>query len=132
MIPDEEDIREYARYAARVREIVQEEVSKYTGKIDPNILGEISRSATMPIGIWVEQRGHQLNYNSNHMSAEEAKVEVEKLFARFDLVENGGYVRPRKGLSHDDFITLKNMFLELGYRYEQGKGFVKGRDMQVK
>ena len=56
-------------------------------------------------------------------------MEVEKLFARFDLVENGGYVRPRKGLSHDDFITLKNMFLELGYQYEQGKGFVKEPDV---
>ena len=129
MIPDEEDIREYAKYAARVREIVQEEVSKSTGEIDPNILGEISRSATMPIGIWVEQRGHQLNHNGSHMSAEEEKAEVKKLFARFDLVENEGYVRPSNGLSHDDFITLKNMFLELGYRYEQGKGFVKGKDM---
>jgi len=128
MIPDEEDIREYAKYAARVREIVQEEISKSTGKIDSNILSEISRSATMPIGIWVEQKGHQLNHNGNHMSAEEEKAEVEKLFKRFDLVENEGYVRPRKGLSHDDFITLKNMFLELGYRYEQGKGFVKGND----
>jgi len=128
MIPDEEDIREYAKYAARVREIVQEEISKSTGKIDPNILGEISRSATMPIGIWVEQRRHQLNHNGSDMSAEESKVEVEKLFARFDLVENGGHVRPRKGLNHDDFITLKNEFSELGYRYEQGKGFVKGND----
>jgi len=129
MIPDEEDIREYAKYAARVREIVQEEVSKSTGKIDPNLLSEISRSATMPIGIWVEQKGHQLNHNGNHMSAEEEKAEVKKLFARFDLVESGGFIRPRKGLSHDDFITLKNMFLGLGYRYEQGKGFVKGRDL---
>jgi len=129
MIPDEEDIREYAKYAARVREIVQEEISKSAQKIDPNLLSEISRSATMPIGIWVEQRGHQFNHNGNHMSADEAKVEVEKLFARFDLVENGGFVRPRKGLSHDDFITLKNMFLELGYRYEQGKGFVKGKNV---
>jgi len=129
MIPDEEDIREYAKYAARVREIVQEEISKSAQKIDPNILGEISRSATMPIGIWVEQKGHQLNHNGNHMSAEEEKADVEKLFARFDLVENGGYVRPRKGLSHDDFILLKNMFLELGYRYEQGKGFVKGKNV---
>jgi len=132
MIPDEEDIREYAKYAARVREIVQEEISKSTEKIDPNILSEISRSATIPIGIWMEQKGHQFNHNGNHMSAEEEKAEVDKLFARFDLVENGGFVRPRKGLNHDDFITLKNKFLELGYRYEQGKGFFKGRDMQVK
>ena len=132
MIPNEEDIREYAKYAARVREIVQEEISKSAEKIDPNILSEISRSATMPIGIWVEQKGHPFNHNGNHMSAEEAKVEVEKLFARFDLIENGGHVRPRKGLSRDDFLTLKNMFLELGYKYEQGKGFFKGRDMQVK
>jgi len=132
MIPGEEDIREYAKYAARVREIVQEEISKSAEKIDPFVLSEISRSATMPIGIWVEQKGHQLNHNGSHMSAEEENVEVEKLFARFDLVENGGYVRPRKSLSYDDFITLKDMFLELGYRYEQGKGFVKGKDMQVK
>jgi len=129
MIPNEEDIREYAKYAARVREIVQEEMSKSTEKIDPNLLGEISRSATLPIGIWMEQKGRQFNHNGSHMSADEAKVEVEKLFARFDLVENGGYVRPRKSLSQDDFVTLKNKFLELGYRYEQGKGFVKGRDV---
>jgi hypothetical protein len=129
MIPNEEDIREYAKYAARVREIVQEEVSKSTGKIDPNMLSEISRSATMPIGIWMEQKGNQLNHNGNHMSAEEEKAEVEKMFERFDLVENGGYVRPKKGLSHDDFLALKDKFLELGYKYEQGKGFAKGRDL---
>jgi len=132
MIPDEEDIREYAKYAARVRQIVQEELSKSTGKIDPNLLSEISRSATLPIGIWIEQKGHQLNHNGIHMSADEAKVEVEKLFARFDLVENGGFVRPRKSLSQDDFILLKNKFSELGYEYQQGKGFVKGKDTQVK
>jgi len=51
MIPDEEDIREYAKYAVRVRAIVQEEISKSAQKIDPNILSEISRSATLPIGI---------------------------------------------------------------------------------
>jgi hypothetical protein len=129
MIPNEEDIREYARYAARVREIVQEEISRSLEKIDPNMLGEISRSATMPIGIWVEQRGHQFNHNGSHMSAEEEKAEVEKMFERFDLAENGGYVKPRKGLSHDDFILLKNKFSELGYRYEQGRGFIKGRDV---
>jgi len=132
MIPNEEDIREYAKYAVRVRAIVQEEMSKSTEKIDPNLLGEISRSATLPIGIWVEQKGRQLNHNGSHMSAEEEKAEVKELFARFNLVENGGYVRPRKSLSHDDFITLKNEFSELGYRYEQGKGFVKGEDTQVK
>ena len=63
------------------------------------------------------------------MSAEEEKADVEKLFARFDLVQNGGYTRPRRGLRHDDFIALKNMFLELEYRYEQGKGFVKGKNV---
>jgi len=126
MIPDEEDIREYAKYAAKVREIVQEEISKSAQKIDPNILSEISRSATMPIGIWVEQRGHQFNHNGNHMSAEEEKAEVEKLFERFDLVESGGFIRPRKGLSHDDFILLKNMFLELGYRYERVRDLSRG------
>jgi len=132
MIPDEENIREYTRYATRVREIVQEEISKSTGKIDPNLLSEISRSATLPIGIWIEQKGHQLNHNGNHMSADESKVEVEKLFARFDLMENGGYVRPRKSLSQDDFILLKNKFSELGYEYQQGKGFVKRKDTQVR
>ena len=57
---------------------------------------------------------------------------MKKLFARFNLVENGGYVRPRKSLSHDDFITLKNEFSQLGYGYEQGMGFVKREDTQVK
>jgi len=45
------------------------------------------------------------------------------MFERFDLAENGGYVKPRKSLSHDDFILLKNKFSKLGYRYEQGEGF---------
>jgi len=132
LIPDEEDIRKYAKYAKRVREIVQEEISKSTGEIDPNILSEISRSATLPIGIWIEQKARQLNHNSIHMSADESKVEVEKLFTRFDLVENGGYVRPRKSLSQDDFILLKKKFSELGYEYQQGKGFVKGKDTQIR
>jgi len=121
--------REYAKYAVMVREIVQEEVRKSTGKIDSNILSEISRSATMPIGIWVEQKGHQLNHNGSHMSAEEEKDDVEKMFERFDLAESGGFIRPRKGLSHDDFILLKNKFSEPGYEYQQGKGFAKGRDV---
>jgi len=69
MIPDEADIREYAKYAERVRGIVKEEMSKSTGKIDPNLLSEISRSATMPIGIWIEQKEYQLNHNGIHMSA---------------------------------------------------------------
>ena len=132
MIPNEEDIREYAKYAARVREIMQDEISKSAEKIDPGVLSEISKLTTMPIGIWAEQKGHQLNHNGSHMSAEEEKAEVDKLFTRFDLAENEGYVRPRKGMSHNDFITLKNMFLELGYRYEQGRGFVKGEDTQAK
>jgi len=34
MIPNEEDIREYAKYEARVREMVQEEVS-LPGKLTP-------------------------------------------------------------------------------------------------
>jgi len=67
---------------------VQEEISKSTEKIDPNLLGEIMRSATLPIGIWVEQKGRQLNHNCSHMSAEEEKAEVKELFARFNLVEN--------------------------------------------
>jgi len=132
MIPDEEDIREYAKYAARVREIVQEEIGKSVEKIDPSVLNEISRLATLPIGIWTEQKARQLNHNGIHMSADESKVELEKLFARFDMVENGGYVRPRKSLSQDDFIQLKNKFSELGYEYQQGKGLVKGKYTQVK
>jgi len=132
MIPNEEDIREYAKYAARVREIVQEEIGKSGEKIDPSVLNEITRSATLPIGIWIEQKARQLNYNGIHMSADESKVEVEKLFARFDLVDNGGYVRPRKSLSQDDFIQLKNKFSELGYEYQQGKGFVKGKVTQIR
>jgi len=128
MIPNEEDIREYAKYAVRARAIVQEDISKSLEKIDRSVLNEITRSATLPIGIWIEQKARQLNHNGIHMSADESKVEVEKLFARFDLVENGGHVRPRKSLSHDDFILLKNEFSELGYRYEQGKGFVKGNE----
>jgi len=132
MIPNEEDIREYAKYAARVRNIVQDEIGKSGEKIDPSVMNEISRSATLPIGIWIGQKARQLNHNGIHMSADESKVEVEKLFARFDLVENGGYVRPRKSLSQDDFILLKNKFSELGYEYQQGKGFVKGKDTQIR
>jgi len=119
-------------YAARVREIVQEEIGKSGEKIDPRVLNKITRSATLPIGIWIEQKARQLNHNGIHMSADESKVEVEKLFARFDLIDNGGYMRPRKSLGQDNFITLKDKFSELGFRYEQGKGFVKGEDTQVK
>jgi len=132
MIPNKEDIRKYAKYALKVRETVQEEISKSGEKIDPSVLNEITRSATLPIGIWIEQKARQLNHNGIHMSADESKVELEKLFARFDLVENGGYMRPRKSLGQDNFITLKNKFSELGYRYEQGKGFVKGKDTQIR
>jgi len=132
MIPNEEDIREYAKYALKVRETVQEEISKSGEKIDPSVLNEITRSATLPIGIWIEQKARQLNHNGIHTSADESKVELEKLFARFDLVEKGGYVRPRKSLSQDDFIQLKNKFSELGYEYQQGKGFVKGKDTQIR
>jgi len=131
MIPNEEDVREYAKYALKVRAIVQDEIGKSGEKIDPSVLNEISRSATLPIGIWIEQKARQLNHNGNHMSADESKVEVEKLFARFDLVDNGGYVRPRKSLSQDDFILLKKKLSELGYEYQQGKGFVKGNDTQI-
>jgi len=73
MIPDEEDIREYAKHAARMREIVQEEIGKSGEKIDLSVLNEITRSATMPIGIWIEQKAHHLNHNGNHKSADEAK-----------------------------------------------------------
>ena len=113
MIPDEVDIREYAKYAARVREIVQEEIGKSGEKIDSRMLNEITRSTTLPTSIWIEQKARQINHNGIHMSTDESKVELEKLFAGFDLVENGGYVRPRKSLSQDDFIQLKNKFSEL-------------------
>jgi len=132
MMPNEEGIREYAKYAARVREKVQEEMSKSSEKIDPNLPGEISRSVTLPIGIWIKQKERQLNHNGIHMSADESKEELENLFARFYLVENGGYVRPRKILSQDDFIQLKNKFSKLGYENQQEKGFFKGEYMQVK
>jgi len=56
MIPNEEDIREYAKYALKVRETVQEEIGKSVEKIDPSVLNEISRSAALPIGIWTEQK----------------------------------------------------------------------------
>jgi len=56
MIPSEEDIREYAKYALKVRETVQEEIGKSVEKIDPSVLNEISRSAALPIGIWTEQK----------------------------------------------------------------------------
>ena len=111
---------------------MQEEIGKSGEKINPRVLNEITRSATLPIGIWIEQKAGKHNHNGIHMSADISKVEVEKLFARFDLVENGGYMRPKKSLSQDNFITLKNKFSELGYRYEEGKGFVKGEDTQVK
>jgi len=111
---------------------VQEEIGRSGKKIDPSVQNEITRFATLPIGIWIKQKARQLNHKGIHMSADESKVEVEKLFARFDLVENGGYMRLRKNLSQDNFITLKNKFSELGYRYEQGKGSVREEDTQVK
>ena len=124
MIPKEEEIREYAKYAASVREIVQAEIDRVYGRTDPYLLSEISRSATMPIGIWMNYHADLLS-DQREMSPEEVKKELEKLSAKFELIESNGFLRPKKNLEYTEFRSLKSALIPLGYRYELGRGFVK-------
>ena len=124
MIPKEEEIREYAKYAARVREIVQAEIDRVYGRTDPYLLSEISRSATMPIGIWMSYHADPPS-EQKEMSPEEVKKELGKLSAKFELIESNGFLRPKRNLEYTDFQSLKNSLAPLGYRYEPGRGFVK-------
>lgn len=124
MIPKENEIREYAKYAARVREIVQEEIDHAYGRTDPYLLSEISRSATMPIGIWVSYHAN-ISSEEKEMSPEEIKEKLSKLTAKFELIESNGFLRPRRNLEYTEFQSLRGALFLLGYRYELGKGFVK-------
>lgn len=124
MIPKEEEIREYAKYAARVREIVQAEMDRVYGRTDPYLLSEISRSATMPIGIWMNYHADLLS-DQREMSPEEVKKELGKLSAKFVLIESNGFLRPKRNLEYAEFLSLKNALAPLGYRYELGRGFVR-------
>jgi hypothetical protein len=124
MIPKEEETREYAKYAARVREIVQAETNRIYGRTDPYLLSEISRSATMPIGIWISYHAG-ISSGEKEMRPEEMKEEVNKLSKKFELIESNGFLRPKRNLEYTEFQSLKSALIPLGYRYELGRGFVK-------
>ena len=124
MIPKEEEIREYAKYAARVREIVQAEMDRVYGRTDPYLLSEISRSATMPIGIWMNYHADLLS-DQREMSPEEVKKELGKLSAKFELIESNGFLRPKRNFEYTEVQSLKNALAPLGYRYELGRGLGK-------
>lgn len=123
-MPDEKLIKEYAKYAAKVREIVQEEIERAYSRTDPYLLSEISRSATMPIGIW-------MNYHSDmspgeaEISSDELEDRLAVLSSKFDLIDSNGYLKPKKNLAYAEFQSLKNEMIPLGYRYKLGKGFSK-------
>ncbi len=124
MIPKEEEIREYAKYAARVREIVQAEIDRVYGRTDPYLLSEISRSATMPIGIWINYHADPPS-EQKEISPEEVRKELGKLSAKFELIESNGFLRPKRNPEYIEFQLLKSALAPLGYRYELGRGFVK-------
>ena len=124
MIPKEEEIREYAKYAARVREIVQAEIDRVYGRTDPYLLSEISRSATMPIGIWINYHADPPS-EQKEISPEEVRKELGKLSAKFELIESNGFLRPKRNPEYIEFQLLKCALAPLGYRYELGRGFVK-------
>ena len=124
MILKEEEIREYAKYAARVREIVQAEIDRVYGRTDPYLLSEISRSATMPIGIWMSYHADILP-EEKEMSPEEMKEKLSKLSEKFELIESNGFLMPKRNLEYTEFQSLKNALIPLGYRYKLGRGFVK-------
>jgi methyl coenzyme M reductase subunit D len=124
MIPDEKEIREYAKYAAKVREIVQEVIGAEYGRIDPYLLNELSKSATMPIGIWMNYR-YDESAKGEELSSEELKKKITVLSEKFELAESNGYIRPRRNLAYAEFQSLKNEMVPLGYHYKLGKGFTK-------
>ena len=108
MIPDEKEIREYAKYAVRVREIVQEEIDRTYGQIDPCLLSKVARSATMPLGIWMNNRSDDSTAGSGRMlSVEELKQKLNLLSSKFDLVESKDYLKPRRNFSNAEFQSVK-------------------------
>ena len=126
MIPDEKEIREYAKYAAKMREIVQEEIDRAYGRIDPYLLSEVARSATMPIGIWMNNRSDDSAVGSGRMlSLEEMKQKLNILSSKFDLVESKDYLKSRRNLTNGEFQSLKAEMTQIGYHYESGRGFTK-------
>ncbi|MCW6169355.1 MAG: hypothetical protein LVQ96_04550 [Thermoplasmatales archaeon] len=124
MIPDEKLIREYAKYAAKIREIVQEEIERAYSRADPYLLSEISRSATMPIGIWMNYYSDTSSVGAE-LSSDELKEKLGVLSSKFELIDSNGYLKPKRNLDYAEFQSLKNEMIPLGYRYKLGKGFTK-------
>ena len=126
IIPKEGEIREYAKYAARVREIVQEEIDRAYGRIDPYLLSEVARSATMPIGIWMNNRSDDsVEGKWRMLSAVELKQKLDLLSLKFDLIESKDYLKPKRNLTNVEFQSLKDEMSQIGYHYESGRGFTK-------
>ena len=129
MIPNEKEIREYAKYAERVREVVREKLFDLTGKVaSPAVLRELVRSATMPIGIWMNNRS-SVNSSERRLSIIIDETEKQRrltdLVSAFNLVESNGYLRPSKILSRDIFQSLRSEMWNIGYIYEIGEGFIE-------
>ena len=103
---------------------MQAEIDRVYGRTDPYLLSEISRSATMPIGIWMGYHA-DLPLDKGEMSPKEVKKELGKLFSKFELIESNGFLRSKRNLEYTEFLSLKNSLAPLGYRYELGRGFVK-------
>jgi hypothetical protein len=124
-MPDEKEIREYAKYAAKVREIVQDEMMKVQDtQSNPYLITEIARSATMPIGIWMGYHNASGADGTGEKLDPKTKREILlNLKSKYDLMETGIYLKPKKNLIYGDFQTLRIEMLAIGYIYEIGKGF---------
>ena len=129
MIPNEKEIREYAKYAERVREVVREELSNLMGKaVSQAVLRELVRSATMPIGIWINNRP-SVNSSERYLSVTIDESEKQRrlidLISTYNLVGSNGYLWPSKILSRQVFQSLRSEMWKIGYIYEIGEGFIE-------
>lgn len=127
MLPTEKDVREYARYASRTRQIVQEELTDQMEKpLAKDIMNELSRYATMPIGIWMNHRSNSDSPNHNSVTTiriEERRDQLNQIISKYDLIDVNGFLKPRKHLDQEDFQVLRDAMWNIGYIYEIGAGF---------
>ena len=104
----------------------QEKIDRACGRIDPYLLSEVVRSATMPIDIWMNNRSDDSAAGSRRMlSVEEMKQKLNLLSSKFDLVESKDYLKPRRNLPNVEFQSPKAEMTHIGYHYESGRGFTK-------
>jgi hypothetical protein len=91
---------------------------------DSYLLSEISKSATIPIGMWMSYHADP-PFEQEKMSPEEIKEKFSKLSAKFKLIESNRFLSPNRNLEYTEFQSLKGALAPLGYRYELARGFVK-------